>query len=640
MLEAFYGKQFTYEKLTEEEQQKRGILGRLVGVIADTLNPTRNGRKYGKKLWEKVFDDPLTQEKIENRCFFGELDHPTDRDTVDSSKIAICLAEKPKLCDDGKLYGVFDILATPNGKILKTLCDYGCNIGVSSRGSGDVMANDEVDPDTYYCECFDAVLIPAVKTARPGMVTESYHVNNKSLRTALTESYKAANEDDKRIMKESIENLQLDVDFTEDPEAYPGGTPKDIDLIPEFEESAENITDNLLEADDEDKDEDEDEAAIDEETTNEMPIDTPSEESTEAEKDTETEAEVEEDDKPVENETTNTVKELINELKGYDKHLEVNFAPLIIEDKEYQIDNLTFDDETEGKLTININYSPIEGDNIESEKSDEEEATSAEEDDITQDEADDVGVTGEVIENFKALVRKNTELEEQLKLCKSEKTVGDAKVKKLIEEVEKYRSSFDRMSTIASSVKTLKESNQTLTEQLKAKDTTISNLKLRVSNAEKLTESATANANKVKALTESLKKSDAALANYEDQLETQKKEFSTKLNEAKEIAKKYKNKFTLVLNKYLESKASMLGVSTAEITNRLNESYTLADIDHVCEDLLTSNINISRLPFGTTRKNINSSAITESIKRPKSVNNDPDYGYEVDESLLDLAGLR
>ena len=50
MLESLANNTFTYNKLTEEEQHSRGILGRLVGVIADTENPTRNGRKYGRDL--------------------------------------------------------------------------------------------------------------------------------------------------------------------------------------------------------------------------------------------------------------------------------------------------------------------------------------------------------------------------------------------------------------------------------------------------------------------------------------------------------------------------------------------------------------------------------------------------------------
>jgi len=127
--------EFEYQRLSPEEQKSRGILGRLVGIAADFINPTRNGRKYSEKLWENVFNDPIMKEKIANRCCFGELGHPADRTETDMEKIAICLAEQPVKGKDGKLRAVFDILDTPNGRILKSLCDYGCNIGISSRGA-------------------------------------------------------------------------------------------------------------------------------------------------------------------------------------------------------------------------------------------------------------------------------------------------------------------------------------------------------------------------------------------------------------------------------------------------------------------------------------------------------------------------
>ena len=211
MLENFNTKNsFEYQKLTEEEQNKRGILGRLVGPIADSVNPTRNGRRYSGELWEKVFKNPIMQEKIENRVCFGELGHPVDRTETDMEKICWCLAEVPKKGDDGQLYGVFDILPTPNGRILKALCDYGSNIGTSSRGSGDTFMDydgqESVDPDTYECECWDAVLLPAVKSARLTPVTESLH---KTLKESLETLVNNANEADKKVMTETLENLNL-----------------------------------------------------------------------------------------------------------------------------------------------------------------------------------------------------------------------------------------------------------------------------------------------------------------------------------------------------------------------------------------------------------------------------------------------
>lgn len=122
---------------------------------------------------------------------FGELGHPADRQEVDMEKIAICMAEAPKKGSDGKLHAVFDILATPCGKILKTLCDYGCQIGISSRGSGDTYVDENgeevVDKDTFECECWDVVLIPAVKEARLQYVTES--LSNKEIKNLWQKHY-------------------------------------------------------------------------------------------------------------------------------------------------------------------------------------------------------------------------------------------------------------------------------------------------------------------------------------------------------------------------------------------------------------------------------------------------------------------
>lgn len=207
-----------YTRLTPEEQTQRGILGRLVGIIADFKNPTRNGRLYTEAVWDKTFENPIMKEKLANRCLFGELGHPVDRQEVDMEKIAICLAEEPKKTKDGKLHGVFDILATPNGKILKTLCDYGCAIGVSSRGTGDTYQDfdgqEKVDEETYECECWDAVLLPSVKDARPKYVNESLDTK-KSLTEALKTIVDNASEDDQKIMKETISTLDIEDDSSE-----------------------------------------------------------------------------------------------------------------------------------------------------------------------------------------------------------------------------------------------------------------------------------------------------------------------------------------------------------------------------------------------------------------------------------------
>ena len=240
MLESIQGNTFEYERLPKEEQERRGILGRLKGVIADFKNPTRNGRLYGPKLWEKLFEDPITKEKIENRCMFGEIEHPQgERMAIDPEKIAVCLAEVPKKDSKGHLIGVFDILNTPCGKILKTLLDYGTTVGVSSRGQGDTFTNydgvEEVDPDSYECTGWDVVLLPAVKAARMQVVAES--LGQKTLTQALTESINSSSDDAQKIMKETLDELGINLNSEE---------VNDIQTLPE-NDTADNDGESLVE---------------------------------------------------------------------------------------------------------------------------------------------------------------------------------------------------------------------------------------------------------------------------------------------------------------------------------------------------------------------------------------------------------
>lgn len=211
--------QFTYDADARVSTKNSAILGRLEGPCADIVDATRNGRKYSDKLWENVFKNPIVKEYFECGGVFGELGHPTDREETDMSKIAICMPKPPTKGSDNLLYGSWDILDTPNGRILKCLCDYGYRIGISSRGSGDLEmdfdGNESVNPETYNFQAFDAVLLPAVKAARLDYVSESLNTSKKSLSAALTESINSANADEKKIMMETLDNLNISYNIEE-----------------------------------------------------------------------------------------------------------------------------------------------------------------------------------------------------------------------------------------------------------------------------------------------------------------------------------------------------------------------------------------------------------------------------------------
>lgn len=187
------------------------ILGVLQGPCADFIKSTRNGRKYDESLWEKVFNDPIIKEYFDCGGIPGELDHPTDRTETVSEKIAIMMPEPPTKDKDGHLIASFDILDTPNGRIAYTLAKYGYKLGISSRGSGDTYTdydgNESVDPETYDFQAFDLVLLPAVKDARMQLVTES--LSNGGFKKAINEALSKSNEDDKKIMTETLSNLNI-----------------------------------------------------------------------------------------------------------------------------------------------------------------------------------------------------------------------------------------------------------------------------------------------------------------------------------------------------------------------------------------------------------------------------------------------
>lgn len=204
-----------FKQVTPKEKEKRGILGRLYGPIADCILPTRNGRKYTEDLWTNVFSSDIIKEKFENGGIFGELCHP-DYDEVDMAKVAIVMPEPPKKDKNGKLVAYVDILDTPCGKIAYQLAKYGYKFGISSRGQGDLMddfnGEELVDPDTYTLNAFDLVELPAVKEARLSFV-ESYQ---KPLRESLDAIIKREDEEDQRIMEEKLRELHLDEGFESD----------------------------------------------------------------------------------------------------------------------------------------------------------------------------------------------------------------------------------------------------------------------------------------------------------------------------------------------------------------------------------------------------------------------------------------
>ena len=250
-------------------------------------------------------------------------------------------------------------------------------------------------------------------------------------------------------------------------------------------------------------------------------------------------------------------------------------------------------------------------------------------------DAEDTG-DEEVIESLKDLVRQNNALEEEAKTLRAEKAVGDAKVEELQEELDKYKAAFSRVSAVAASSKKLSRKVETLQEQLSLKDAENSTLRAQVAKARQLNESVDASSKKVQSLTEALTKERNERAALEESYKAKLASSEAKLNSRTETAKKYRAKFTEAMSHYVANKADMLGVDPTEITSKLTEAYTVADVDAICEQLMTS-ASFSRLPFGGITR---SKACIKEPTRAKAAPKSPEYGYDIDDSLLELAGLK
>ena len=369
-----------FQDLSEEEKQRRGILGRLYGPCASITDATRNGRRYDDELWQNVFSkNEIVKEMFDNGGIPMELDHPVDREETDSQRIAAMLPEPPKKDKDGHLICYVDIIDTPCGRIAYQLAKYGFKLGISSRGSGDVLPDDTVDPDTYDFTTFDLVLLPAVKDARLSMV-ESLSSKEIAFKKAMTESYNNSSNRDKEIMKETLEDLNINIDLDKEKDAEI--TSDDNDKLYEKTDDIVGyacdmdakgnckwvpLTDNSLledhaEEDTEAEDVSDEEAPLEvDEIDNEETVEEEPEEELAIDEISE-----EEVDDEVEG-STETEKDIIDKLSEVDKDAKIHFAPIVIDGKEYPVNTIGIDseDDDDENVTLFVDYQvPEMDDNI------------------------------------------------------------------------------------------------------------------------------------------------------------------------------------------------------------------------------------------------------------------------------------
>ena len=149
--------------LTEEEKRfvtDGGMILSGIMQMAETVNG--NGRIYPSCVLEKEVRNYQTL--VKERRALGELDHPDD--SVINLKNASHIVTSCWM-EENKVMGKIKVLDTPSVKILRSLVEGGCAIGISSRGMGSVTENNgqTIVEDDFQLICFDVVSEPSTPGA-------------------------------------------------------------------------------------------------------------------------------------------------------------------------------------------------------------------------------------------------------------------------------------------------------------------------------------------------------------------------------------------------------------------------------------------------------------------------------------------
>ena len=585
-----------FKNLSPEEKEKRGILGRLYGKVADFTNGTRNGRKYSESLWENLLNSDLIKERFANGGIFGQLCHP-DYEEVDMEKVACVMPEPPVKDKDGQLVAYVDILDTPCGRIAYQLAKYGYKLGISSRGTGDLITGpngeEEVDPDTYQLNAFDLVEIPAVESARLSFV-ESLDKKryNKTLRQSLVESLEKANDDDRKLMEESLRDLginlnesaaqELDKYYQEWKDKNPG-----VDFESLIKEHGKLLSDIMYS----------------EEAYNEF-------------------VKWAEEEKGI-------------HIKGLDEAFDPSGYTKVIKAIGDGIEDDDDLDELRNYLQNIIGYCRSIADDygilvedVNSSKAD----TDKKEEEVVDDKSD-----VELVAEFQESLLKIKKLEEDNLSLKEQLSVGNAKEIKLSEELAKYRGAITGLSDTVKNLKLLKEEVIKLKESLDSKDKIISANTSRINSLVETRKKNQAELDSIKELNENMVKDKASL---NEELEKYTKELDTvskQLDSTKELVEKYRRSYKSLKENYLEVKAESFGLKKEDVLKRLDESYKVRDINRVCEELSQYKTNMRKLPFRITED----TKVSVKPSDNEYIKRGVDFGDDlITDSLLQLANIK
>lgn len=197
--------------MVEDITGKKIPVMRVSGLFQEGEIQNANGRVYPRPILAEA--TKLIQDDIGRRAVYGELDHPQDA-KIHMDRISHLVTKA--WMDGNKLYGEAEILDNQfHGAALRGLFERRCQVGISSRGVGDMEMREssgkqfyEVMPG-YQFVTWDSVAEPSVNGATLA-VMESLRAKTKPLTEAAQHARK------KRNLLESAEYERLLVEAVHD----------------------------------------------------------------------------------------------------------------------------------------------------------------------------------------------------------------------------------------------------------------------------------------------------------------------------------------------------------------------------------------------------------------------------------------
>jgi hypothetical protein len=178
--------------IVEEHDSTKSSYLSGIFMQADLVNG--NGRVYPlEEIAASV--NSINQRIAEGQTVYGELNHP-DNLTIDLNNVSHIITEMKM--DGANAIGKARIIeGHPKGQIVKAILNAGGKLGVSSRGSGNVV---EGRVSGFSLVTVDVVATPSAPNAFPGHVMEALTENKKIM--TLAEAMVHSNDAQKYFAKE------------------------------------------------------------------------------------------------------------------------------------------------------------------------------------------------------------------------------------------------------------------------------------------------------------------------------------------------------------------------------------------------------------------------------------------------------